>query len=183
MARKKALWLEAKAMAETPKTVEQSMHAKLVESAARFLWRECCIVITELTSGAGECPDAIGFKSGGGSIVVEAKASRSDFFADQNKSFRRIPEMAMGEHRYYIVPKGLITEFEVPARWGLIEVQPSGNLHIAKKSSLHEHNKNAEMKLMISTLRRTGTYAPSGVSVKVYTYDTKNRATFGVETI
>ena len=54
-------------------------------------------------------------------IVVEAKASLSDFYSDRQKPFRQDPGDGMGSERYYLCPEGLID----PKRhdlhgWGLL---------------------------------------------------------------
>ena len=112
-------------------------HADLVTVAAEWLWKSCklptgqasgsatyrvrcAVVITEMGSNAWEEPDAIGWTSGS-SILVECKASRSDFRSDAAKPYRRNPETGMGEFRYYLTPKGLLDLDEIPPRWGLIE--------------------------------------------------------------
>ena len=73
-------------------------HEQLVERAGRWLrgTMRCNVVLLEPGYGSvGEIPDAIGWTSDGVSIVVECKASRSDFLADRNKPARR---RALGSH-------------------------------------------------------------------------------------
>lgn len=96
-------------------------HAELVQRAARWLrnTKKCGVVLTE-RKGYSEAPDAIGWRYGPGSILVECKASRSDFFADRKKPFRQNPDGGMGQTRYYLTPPRLIKPEEVPEGWGLL---------------------------------------------------------------
>lgn len=70
-----------------------------------------------------ENPDVFAMHSHGDTIVVEAKASRSDFLADKRKPFRDNPDQGMGDFRYYICPTNLITPEDLKGtKWGLIYV-------------------------------------------------------------
>ena len=71
-------------------------------------------------NGVSETPDAWGFNSYGQTMLLEAKASRSDFLADKRKFFRRLPALGLGQFRYYIAPSGVISQQDLPPRWGLI---------------------------------------------------------------
>lgn len=96
-------------------------HPLLVQRAKRWLLNTigCGFVLTELSSHAGEIPDAIGFKHGY-SYLVECKASRSDFLSDKRKLFRKYPEYGMGNYRYYLCLPDLIRPEELPNGWGLL---------------------------------------------------------------
>lgn len=157
-------------------------HSKLVEYAATWLRSRCSIVITEVASGAGEEPDAIGFK-GSQSVLIECKASRNDFLSDSKKYYRRDPERGMGDNRYYCCSKGLIKETELPEKWGLIEIDPDKKRKIIVKlwSEYFKKSANKEIALLISVIRKIGQNPISGVSVRCYTYETKNRATLGIQ--
>lgn len=102
-------------------------HDELVTRAARWLakTRRCPVVVTEIVtaSSTGEIPDAIGWE-GGRSHLVECKVSRSDFLADRKKSFRIMPDLGLGDYRWYMTPPGLVTPDELPDGWGLLEVHP-----------------------------------------------------------
>lgn len=108
------------------------LHDRLVERAERWLrgTKRCGVVLAERSfSGESEIPDVIGFQVamggvGHGSIVVECKTSRSDFFRDHKKGHRR-PGFGMGVLRYYFTPAGLLVPMELPAQWGLAEVRGS----------------------------------------------------------
>ncbi len=151
-------------------------HAELVALAAAWLRGKHAVVITELTHGAGEEPDAIGFKGFGDSTLVECKASRSDFRADGKKWFRQNPALGMGKWRYMLAPEGVISADELPERWGLLK--PCGRgLRVVKRATPFDFYGRAwEIQMLVSALRRE-----DGVSVKRYTYETKCRATIGCD--
>lgn len=113
-------------------------HKALTALAVKWLRRQnsqgghgCIVAASELRSGwDGEIPDAIGFQINGNtviSIVIEAKATRSDFLADKKKLHR---EAGMGRYRYYICPTGLIKPDELPEKWGLIYANERGHLKV-----------------------------------------------------
>ena len=163
-------------------------HAELIELAATWLKAQgCAVVITDMTHGQSETPDAIGWK-GMSSTLCECKASRADFFADKHKSFRRHPEEGMGQRRYYVTPVGLIQPEELPAGWGLLEVL-RGKLKRRVESTGHPRQgrgAGAEISLLLSALRRIGQTCPPGVAVRAYTIlspEAKNRATLGIRPI
>ena len=156
-------------------------HKDLVPLAAKWLAKEFPIVITEMTSGALEEPDAIGFR-GGFSTLIECKASRADFFADFKKGAARRGER-MGDKRLYLAPAGMLQLVDLPERWGLLEVR-AGRRIVEVIPAMHFDDKDyrGEASLLVSAIRRIGQGAPAGCSVKCYTYETKNRATLGVST-
>src|SRR5687767_6577883 len=98
-------------------------HRYLVDRAARWLRNTAgCGVVMIDPIGCMECPDAIGWKRAGReSILIECKATRSDFFADRHKSFRRPGARALGVKRYYFTPPGLVRPDELLPGWGLLE--------------------------------------------------------------
>lgn len=132
-------------------------HKELCEIGSKFLKRPesanghgCHFALIE-PSCYGENPDVIGFRHGVtgvkeyqidnvvktyeygwdvGSVVLEAKTSRSDFLADRKKPHRINPETGMGKWRYYICPNNLIKIEELPDKWGLIYVSDSGRCKI-----------------------------------------------------
>ena len=68
--------------------------------AVQWLRRyRCGVVLSEQACVSGEMPDAIGWKDACHSVLVESKASRADFLADRDKSFRRTPEIGVGSER------------------------------------------------------------------------------------
>lgn len=119
-------------------------HAELVDLAVRWLKKPHrsgqpdyhshmgrSIVLREMTSACFEKPDAIGFGMDD-SILIEAKASYSDFKADLKKWFRIRPGDGAGDYRYYLCPEGLIPVNELPERWGLLYVDKRNKVTIVK---------------------------------------------------
>lgn len=102
-------------------------HDELIERALKWLrgTAKRTLVASEVTNTA-EVADAIGWNGYGESILIECKVSRSDFFADRKKLFRRpgSDNMALGDQRWYMTPPGLIDPSEVPDGWGLLEAHP-----------------------------------------------------------
>lgn len=148
-------------------------HSDLVKIAYKWVLKNssCGVAFKELNSIAGEYADVIGFGSGGRSVLVEVKVSRSDFLADKKKSFRINPEKGMGSERYYCCPNGLIKVSDLPQGWGLIYVnngkaklihkpmteysfEGHGKTYISQRVYQHEKNIKAEHTLMYSALRR-----------------------------
>jgi hypothetical protein len=142
---------------------------------------KCSVVITDMTTAASETPDAIGWSSWT-SVLLEAKASRSDFLRDRKKMYRRHPFMGMGQYRYYIAPKAMIRPEELPAGWGLVEVS-GGRLRTKVLATKQEHNRNNEITMLVSALRRLPAEI-DGVSCNWYSSrerGAKKRATIYVE--
>ena len=95
-------------------------HGKLIKAAKQWLQLKCSVVATELATSVSETPDAIGWSNGGlVCIVVECKISRSDFLADKKKS-HVLSKSSVGDYRYYLTPKDLITKNETPDGCGLV---------------------------------------------------------------
>lgn len=156
-------------------------HSLLVEQAAKWLARKgCAVVITDMTHGGPETADAIGW-SGSRSILIECKASVSDFRADAKKVFRREPERGMGCARYFCAMRGILPLAELPQKWGLLEWDGKMMWEARKPEHHAESAARQEISLLLSALRRVAVSAPKGVSVKCYTIETKNRATLGIE--
>lgn len=158
-------------------------HEDLVKIAKKWLWKSCIVVVTEmkLPSGEGETVDAIGWDYGGWSIVVECKATRADFLREKRKRHHGEKEGGMGNKKYFLVPKGLITTDELPGGWGLLEcVDRKKTPEIIRYPPLKEGiNHGREILLLLSCLRRIGGLR-DGISVKCYQFHSKNRATLGI---
>ncbi|NHR07427.1 adenylosuccinate synthase [Chromobacterium haemolyticum] len=117
-------------------------HQNLCKLAVEWLQRPSsrkgpgCVVAVSETQNAinNEIPDAIGWRpyrhGGCGATVVEVKVSRADFLADAGKPHRQAPELGMGAYRYYMAPVDLISEADLPPRWGLIEVTERGHIKV-----------------------------------------------------
>jgi hypothetical protein len=172
-------------MMETLSAVDQSdavrqatIHSVLIDEAARWLRRKCALVITDMAH-IGETADAIGWR-GTYSILIECKASVSDFKADARKYFRRYPENGMGCTRYFCTMRGLLNPERLPEKWGLLEWDGK-KMRETRKPEIHPgNNPRAEISVLISALRRIGANATKGVSVRCYTYHTLDRATLSV---
>ena len=158
-------------------------HADMVALAVTWLKRPpsrggpgCQVALSEIRNGfkRSEIPDAIGFRAGTtdeGSILVEVKTSRADFFADRQKKFRELPERGIGLYRYYMAPAGMVAVDELPEKWGLIEIKGSKRpevklihghhlLKLAKTSQspfrFETRNTGLEVALLARTLMRVG---------------------------
>ncbi|HGF9505455.1 TPA: adenylosuccinate synthase [Acinetobacter baumannii] len=116
-------------------------HKQLCEVGAKFLKRPessnghgCHFALIE-PSHYGENPDVYGVRHGCsgfdvGTVLLEAKTSRSDFLADKKKPQRIDQTTGIGKWRYYICPTGLIKPEELPEKWGLIYVSDKGVVKI-----------------------------------------------------
>lgn len=117
-------------------------HQNLCALAVEWLQRPssrkgpgCLVAVSETQNAiSSEIPDAIGWRpysyGGCGATVVEVKVSRADFLADAAKPHRKAPETGMGAYRYYMAPVGVLTEDDLPSRWGLLEVTERGHIKV-----------------------------------------------------
>lgn len=132
-------------------------HTQLVERAVRWLrGYRCGVVLSEQACVSGEMPDAIGWKQACHSVVVECKVTRADFVRDRAKPFRQKPEKGVGSERYYLTPSGLVKTEELPAGWGLLEMQ-RGKIEMAHPSAKNLRTATGfryEMNLLLASLRR-----------------------------
>ncbi|HLJ86739.1 MAG TPA: hypothetical protein VKZ53_07935 [Candidatus Angelobacter sp.] len=134
-------------------------HAQLVRLAEQWLRRRyrCPIVLSEQFVDNGETPDVIAWKETCRSVLVECKISRADFLSDKEKPFRKNPETGMGSERFYLAPKGLIGEQELPKGWGLLECKAreiNMSVRPSRKSQRTEIGLMREMSLLLASLRR-----------------------------
>lgn len=136
-------------------------HDELVSAAVAWLRkkRHLYVVVAELqTTGSFEIPDAIGFNLYGHSIMVECKASRSDFRRDRKKG---LLEARMGDVKYYLVPEGMVHFGEIPESWGLLYIS-GGKVRVASKPHGQRvpagetafTRKRREVKLLVQAMRR-----------------------------
>lgn len=140
-------------------------HKQLIEIGYKWLQSKCAFAFKEFVTinNTGEIPDLIGFNSMG-TFILEAKTSRPDFFKDKEKHFRMIPELGMGDWRFFICKQGLIDISELPENWGLIEVDeklkarcvynPFGKGNIYSRWKKCEKWGYPEMSILHSALRR-----------------------------
>lgn len=140
-------------------------HNELVIRAEKWLKQQGCKVTIRdqcrIYTSNGELPDAIGWRDGL-SILIEAKASRSDFLADKKKSFRADPTKGMGDWRFYLCPPDVIKPEDLPDRWGLLWATPKTIKKVhGIPSNCHWHIKKpfdgekvSENMMLVSALRR-----------------------------
>jgi hypothetical protein len=159
-------------------------HDEIVEIARKWLARAyrpasglegghgaCNVVAAELVTSCWETPDAIGWHSGF-TTLVECKVSRSDFLADRKKYFRQNPEVGLGYYRYFMAPKGLLKPDEMPAGWGLIEVDEKGKTRVVHRPApFYKSNKQGEVDLLLSILCRLRVEPGRHVKIRSYNID------------
>jgi len=142
-------------------------HKSLVDSAHKWVLKNasCGVAFKEVRAYtiSGESPDVIGFGGWGRSVLVECKASLSDFYADKKKAFRKNPALGMGSYRYYCCPEGLINQNQLPEGWGLLYVNEKGKCRCVfnpykglpvNKGFSDSKCLESEHRLMYSMLRR-----------------------------
>lgn len=146
-------------------------HQQLVDIAARWLGNTvgCDAVLAELVlnsySTSREIPDAVGWKFGSSSILIECKTSRSDFHADREKTFRKVQKLGIGRHRYYMAPRGILNAADmqvfddhkgfVPTGWGLLEVDKAHRVHkVVECDHFFQRNEKHEIAMLVGALRR-----------------------------
>ena len=175
-------------------------HADLVELGRKWLLRSsysshdmkrhsrmgCSVVLTEVTSHAFETPDVLGWSNV--SILIECKASRADFLADQRKEFRKDPTKGMGDLRYYLAPDGLLKEEEIPQSWGFLEAykklppRRGYEIRMRKESAIHECAYSAETAVLLSLLRGLDIHSGDHTTIKAYMFPAKTkRATLSMK--
>jgi Holliday junction resolvase len=173
---------------------EKIPHAELVALGRDWLIRPyctnaphghygCSVVLTELSAAtySAEIPDILGFCPKK-SILIECKASLSDFRADQKKPFRIVGENALGLLRWYLAPKGLIPVEEIPGNWGLLEVLQGRSIIATKKALPQSRGYESEITCLLSLLRRLNIAVDDHVAIKRYVISSYvNRATFFVD--
>lgn len=140
-------------------------HDNLCLLAERFLTKQNFGVVFhdkfKAYTNSGEQPDCLGFRSGL-SCLIECKTSRSDFLVDKRKKFRINPQMGLGDWRFFLTPKGLVTVDELPTGWGLLETDGKRVIKVFGFPTNTEWfsdkpftgNKQAECDYMYSALRR-----------------------------
>lgn len=138
---------------------DHKKHELLVKRAVEWLRRyyKCGVILSEQYCATGEVPDVIGWRDRCKSVLVECKVSRADFLADAEKPFRRNPEEGMGSQRFYMAPAGVIRPQELPAHWGLLELEGREVQLVVKPGRRDLRSPEAlmkEMNLLLASLRR-----------------------------
>lgn len=151
-----------------------SLHYKLCCEGAKWLHKNmiqerdgswvgtCKIVAVELVTAGAENPDVWGL-AGGNSAVIEVKTSRSDFLHDKKKLCRKMENYSCGNYRYYLVPEGLVSEEEIPEKWGLLYW--TGTEVKLTRRPVFIHCANFGDLCMLSSIARR-----EGVKNKIYNY-------------
>lgn len=127
-------------------------HSELVCRALKWATPRTSFSFAELCTYAGEFPDVWGM-GGSGSILIECKASRSDFLVDGKKWFRRNPEQGMGNLRYFMCQPDLIRPEEIPEKWGLLYCLPK-TVRVVVKALPQEAALERERSFLSSIVRR-----------------------------
>lgn len=78
-----------------------------------------------------------------------------DALKDAKKSFRQQPEEGVGAFRYYCSPEGLITEVDLPDKWGLLW-EKDGVITVVKDAERQQQNAQGEITILASIMRREG---------------------------
>lgn len=139
---------------------DNTQHRELCLLAAKWLRRSkltspsCPYVAVELVTINQESPDVFGWNYWA-TVLIEVKVSRSDFLADAKKSFRQQPEEGVGAFRYYCSPEGLITEADLPDKWGLLW-EKDGVITVVKDAERQQQNAQGEITILASIMRREG---------------------------
>lgn len=145
------------------------LHESLADQGVKWFRRQGFgVIAADLAAlGCRERADVVAFRSQC-CAIIEAKASRADFFADLRKPERM--NGGLGLYRFYICPPGLIQASELPAGWGLIYadgrkvtdvVRPLGNLWPGPGTMFeswaafqHQNDSDAERSVLYSISRR-----------------------------
>jgi hypothetical protein len=116
--------------------------------------KKSSIVFSEFMTYTSEIPDAIGWNSHT-SYLVECKVSRADFLRDKKKLTRKIEAVAMGAHRFYLCPEGVIKPQDLPPRWGLLYAKGRRVWPMVEAQPFDNYSREHEIAFLVSMLRRT----------------------------
>ncbi len=111
----------------------------------------CGAVISGSGNSATEKPYAIGFTSGI-SILIECKLNHSDFAVGKRKTVH-LDSGDMGDYKFYLIPKGLVKTDNIPAKYGLLEVE-NNLISIVREPEFIGGHKESEVALLASVVRR-----------------------------
>ena len=113
-------------------------------------------VAVELVTLAAELPD-VWATNGSDTAIIEVKTSHSDFLADQKKWIRQEGYAQdcnkIGNYRYYLCPKGVIKEEELPENWGLL-VWDGKKIHKVKQAVRVDTYAHGELLMITSIMSR-----------------------------
>ena len=141
-------------------------HNPLCDLAGRYLRGRGYEKVLVQTGYRKENPDAFAIDKYG-SILIECKATRSDFLADKKKPFRINPEQGIGQCRYYLVNEGVIkSEEDIPNGWQVLIAKDENTIEaytnhyfggtswISKEFKFAKRNFEAELELLWSWFYR-----------------------------
>lgn len=115
-------------------------------------------VVVELVTLTAENPD-IWATNGYHTTLVEVKTSHADFLADKKKWIRseeaEIADKCLGNYRYYLCPEGVISENEIPDKWGLL-VYDGRRITKVKSAKYQKSSTDAELLVVTSIMSRCG---------------------------
>lgn len=142
-----------------------SLHYELCKLGGKFLksrnnaepWHiPYKYVAVELVTLAAELPD-VWATNGSETAIIEVKTSHSDFLADQKKWIRQEgyaqDRNKIGNYRYYLCPKGVIKEEELPENWGLL-VWDEKKIHKVKRAVKVDTYAHGELLMITSIMSR-----------------------------
>jgi hypothetical protein len=128
--------------------------AKWLNTKASNIFYKSQFVVTELVAaGTKEIPDIFGFRPQG-NVLIEVKISRKDFLQDKKKLGRKDNLKQLGSRRLYLVPEGLVSEYELPEGWGLAFALKDGGIKVIRNSELFDEDFKAAGHMMYSVIRR-----------------------------
>lgn len=115
-------------------------------------------VAVELVTLTAENPD-VWATNGYHTTLVEVKTSHSDFLADQKKWSRskaaELSDKQLGNYRYYLCPEGVISESEIPDKWGLLLYDGKKIIKV-RNATYQKSSTDAELLVLTSIMRREG---------------------------
>lgn len=154
-------------------------HSELVKRSEYWLQQQhgkyrCSFTLREYSCYSWEQPDVIGWQcSTLLSVLIECKATRSDFLSDRKKKFRANPGLGAGNYRFYACPPKLIGIKDLPEYWGLLWIHPRKvTLEWAPSSFDNSAIYRNEMPFLVSALRRVHL---RGDLEKIYDVETYKR--------
>ena len=137
-------------------------HADLVLAAIAWLRKtaRCRVVLSEMVAGTmQEIPDAIGWRLGFYSTLVECKISRADLLRERHKIKTRIGG-GMGHERYVLAPDGVDVDTALPRGWGLLRFDGRKVRRVIAaqprvyKGDEFQQRMRLEMPLLVSAVQR-----------------------------
>lgn len=140
------------------------MTKKIQEAFCKWLVRLGDEAVCENYSGNGWEKDIASVSKSGLLREYEIKVTRSDFLADKKRKSLKFAHYQMKQegtapnYFYYVCPKGLIKESEIPSYAGLYYYYPNERIICVKNATkIHKHKVNKEktfQKMLRLTIQR-----------------------------